>query len=203
VLKISDTLAKNTKKIINEWSDESAATQAIYLFQGDAFQKLNAAALDHDAVTFAQDHVIILSALYGYLRPLDAVFAYRLDMKDGLKIPAYSNLYHYWKETVTQGINRLLQQQKNKILLNLASDEYVNMIDLKQLNATLINVDFKIQKENVYKTIGVYAKRGRGLLARHILENKIDTPEQIIQFNGEGFRFSDIFSTPDRYVFCK
>lgn len=202
IMKISDSLAINTKKLINEWvKNKERGTQAIHLFQGDAFQKLDAGSLNKDEMAFSQDHLIILSALYGYLRPMDFVSAYRLDLKDALKIPGFRNLYAYWKEAVTRGLNNLLTTQKNNIILNLASGEYADVIDLKKLTARVIHVDFKVQKDNACKTVGIYAKRGRGLLARYMMQNKIDTPDKIIKFNAEGFQFSEKLSTPDNYVF--
>lgn len=202
LLKISESLAIKTHDRIKTFSnDANNTTPAIYLFHGEAFQKLDASSLTKDQLHFAQDHIIILSALYGYLRVLDGVSAYRLDMKDTLKIPCYENLYHYWKDTVTLGLNTLFSKQKIKIILNLASSEYFNMIDVKKLTGKVVNVEFKVRKNNVYKTIGIYAKRGRGLLARYIIDRKIDTPEQIVNFNIDGFFYSQLLSTLDNYVF--
>lgn len=202
IMGISDSLAMKTKSMIAEWGvNEGATTQSLFLFQGDAFQKLDAASLTEDDQRFAQNHLIILSALYGYLSVSDVVSAYRLDMKDSLKIPKYQNLYAYWKETVTAGLNNVLSMQKNNIVLNLASSEYFDVIDRKKLNGNIVNVEFKVHKDNSYKTVGIYAKRGRGLLARYIIKNRIDSPHDIIKFNSDGFQFSEKFSTHNNYVF--
>lgn len=198
-LKISNAIAIRTKNSIDTWGEDK--TQSIYLFQGDAFQKLDAKSLNDDELLFSQDHLIILSALYGYLRPFDSVAAYRLDMKDPLEIPDYRNLYDYWKETVTLNLNKLLLNQKNNIVLNLASGEYFDVLDKKKLTGDIVNVEFKVHKDKTYKTVGIYAKWGRGLLARYIIKNKIDNPERIIHFNSEGFQFSEKFSTSCNYVF--
>lgn len=200
LMKTSQAIAIKSKEAIDQWS-KGAQTQSIYLFQGDAFQKLDAQSLNKDELVFSQNHLIILSALYGYLRPFDSVANYRLDMKDPIKIPDYHNLYDYWRKTVTLGLNNLLSTQKNNIVLNLSSSEYVDMIDKKKLTGNIVNVEFKVYKDNSYKVIGIHAKRGRGLLARYIIKNKIDSPEKIVNFNSEGFMFVEKFSTPDNYTF--
>lgn len=202
MMKISHKLACKTKNMIDSACENQVKmTQAIFLFQGDAFQKLDSHSFNASELSFSQDHFIILSALYGYLKPLDQVFEYRLDMKDLLQIPDYRNLYAYWKESVTAGVNTLLSNHKNKVILNLASNEYSDLIETKKLNGKIIQVEFKVNSKGIYKTVGIYAKRGRGLLARYLIQNKIDLPEKIIGFNSEGFLFSDSLSTQDNYVF--
>lgn len=118
IMNLSDSLAKNTYQDIKKFSlsDENNKLQAIYLFRGDAFQKLDVGSFNKDDLLFAQDHLIILSALYGYLKPLDAVQPYRLDMNDTLEISENDNLYHYWKESIITGLNNLLSKQENKII---------------------------------------------------------------------------------------
>ncbi len=111
------------------------------------------------------------------------------------------NLYQYWRESITDGLNSLLLKQKNNIILNLASSEYFKAIDLKKLSGKVIHVEFKVYKDNKYKTIGIYAKRGRGLLARYIIDRKIDSLDNLIDFNGDGFKYSESLSTKDNYVF--
>jgi cytoplasmic iron level regulating protein YaaA (DUF328/UPF0246 family) len=170
LMKTSNAIAVATKNAIDSWGKNEIPS--IYLFQGDAFQKLDVQSFNHDELLFAQDHVIILSALYAY-----------------------------WKETVTSGLNTLLTSQKNNIVLNLASNEYFDVIEHKKLNGKIIQVEFKVQTDKTYKTVGVYAKRGRGLLARYIIQNSIESPEKIVCFNSEGFQFSEKLSTPDNYVF--
>lgn len=199
LMKISNALAVKTKKEINEWGKDS--TPSLFLFQGDAFQKLDAATLSTDELLFSNDHMIILSALYGYLRPFDTVSPYRLDMKDPLKTPTAKNLYHYWKDTITTELNNLLAQQSNNAILNLASDEYFDVIDLNKITGEIIHVEFKVYKDSAYKTVGIYAKRGRGLLARYIIKNKIDQPTEIATFHSENFQFSKKLSSHDNYVF--
>lgn len=202
LLKIKEPLARNLKNAIeNKGKNSVNVIQSIFLFQGDAFQKLDAATFTRDDLLFSQDHLIILSALYGFLRPLDLVGIYRLDMKDPLGIPGFKNLYDYWKKSVNQYINMALSKQKNPILLNLASSEYASLIDQENLFGEMVNVEFKVQKNNVIKTVGIYAKRGRGLMARYILKNRIDSPKKIVDFNLEGFQFSNQLSSSVNYVF--
>lgn len=203
IMKLSEPLAKNTYQDIKNFSLESKDNklQAINLFQGDAFQKLDASSLNKENLLFAQVHLIILSALYGYLKPLDVVQPYRLNMNNALMIAENKNLYRYWQEPITDGLNSLLSKQKNNIILNLASSEYFKAIDLKKLSGKVIHVEFKVYKDNKYKTIGIYAKRGRGLLTRYIIDKKIDSPEKLIDFNGDGFEYSELLSKKDNYVF--
>lgn len=203
IMKLSEPLAKNTYQDIKNFSLDSENNKllAINLFQGDAFQKLDAASLSKVDLLFAQDNLIILSALYGYLKPLDIVQPYRLDMNNALIISENKNLYQYWQEAITDGLNRLLLKQKNNIILNLASSEYFKAIDLKKLLGKVIHVEFKVYKDNKYKTIGIYAKRGRGLLTRYIIDKKIDSLEKLIDFNGGGFKYSESLSKKDNYVF--
>ncbi len=203
MMKVSLAIAKSTHESIHHFFDAKINTKlrAIQLFQGDAFQKLSAASLNSDDLLFAQNHLVIFSALYGFLRPFDAVFPYRLDMKDALPISGDANLYEYWKSSITDGLNTLLSNQKNKMILNLASDEYVKLIDTKKIAGKIIQVDFKVYKNKEYKTIGIYAKRGRGLLARYIIKEKLDLPEGIVNFKGEGFEYSSSLSTSGCYVF--
>ena len=203
IMKISDSLGKNTHEMIKKFSykNEKALLNAIFLFEGEAFQKLDAKSLKKEDLAFAQDHLIILSALYGYLKPLDSVQNYRLDMSNSIKIADNKNLHDYWKDVITDGLNNLLLSHKNKIILNLASSEYFKTINCKKIAAKIINVDFLVCKNNACKNIGVYAKRGRGLLARYIIDKKIDLPEDIINFNQDGFEYSKSKSTPENIVF--
>ncbi len=203
MMKISSSIAKSTYDAFHHFSDEikNNSLPAIHLFQGDAFQKLAAVSFSKDNLLFAQNHMIIFSALYGILKPLDVVQPYRLDLKDALSVSGAENLYVYWKECVTAALNNMLSLQKNKIILNLASDEYFKLIDLKKLAGKIIHVDFKVYKNKEYKIVGIYAKRGRGLLARYIINEKLDTPEDIINFKEEGFEYSASLSTAEHYVF--
>lgn len=200
MMKISLPLAKSTHNAIHHFSNSTKNNiSAIELFQGDAFQKLAASTLDKNDLDFAQHHLIIFSALYGYVRPFDAVQPYRLDMKD--TVLEGINLYDYWKDIITSALNNLLSHHENKIILNLASDEYIKVVDHKKLSGKIILVDFKVRKNKEYKTVGIYAKRGRGLLARYIIKEKLDTPESIVNFKAEGFEYSTSLSTPKHYVF--
>lgn len=203
LMKTSVAIAKNTHGSIHQFSNEIKKNKvpAIYLFQGDAFQKLDASSFDKNDLLFANNHLVILSALYGFLKPLDGAQPYRLDLQDALPISGEENLYSYWKNCVTDQLNHLLLLQKNQIVLNLASDEYFKLIDVKKLAGRIIHVDFKVYKNNEYKTVGIYAKRGRGLLARYIIKQKLDSLEGIIHFKSEGFEYSKLLSTPERYVF--
>lgn len=196
---LSDALAEKIFSQLQQLGKKSL-TPALFQFQGDVFQKLDAFNLSKKSLLFSEKHLIILSALYGYLKPLDGIQPYRLDMQDNL--PGYENLYHYWKDSVTTGLNTLLEQHKNKVILNLASNEYFKMLDLKKLDAKVVQVDFKVKKEGAYKTIGIYAKRGRGLLTRYILENQIDDAEDFIDFKAEGFSYCKPLSTQEKVVFA-
>ncbi|PJB12419.1 MAG: hypothetical protein CO119_06705 [Flavobacteriales bacterium CG_4_9_14_3_um_filter_40_17] len=164
------------------------ARQAIYAFNGDVYEGLNARTLKPENIDYLQEHLLILSGLYGLLQPLDLIQAYRLEM--GTQIPLYKkkNLYGFWSDKITKTLNS--QLDKNDYIINLASKEYFSVVNTKKLKATVISPVFKDYKNGQLKIISFFAKKARGLMTRYLAENHIENPELINEFSLEGYRFS-------------
>ncbi len=179
------------------------AKQAIYAFQGDVYIGLQAETLSAQDIEFAQNHLAILSGLYGVLRPLDRIQAHRLEMGTKLKNVKGANLYNFWQSKLTTTINTLLAASDSHILINLASNEYFKAIDQTQLDAEIIDIDFKEYKVDSYKTIGLFAKRARGMMANFMLKNRITTPAGLKKFNIDGYALNNELSTNNKLVFTR
>ncbi len=193
LMKISPKLATDNYKRFQNFvfpADNNTHYPAIFLYAGQVYQTLQAASLSKNALDFAQDHLRILSGLYGFLKPLDNIQPYRLEMKTRLSIGEYKNLYAFWKEKLTQKLNNELSQQKNQLVINLSSDEYFKAIDPKKINGKIITITFKTFKNGVYKSIMSYLKIARGLMTRHILENKITKLEDIKLFAQNNYSYN-------------
>lgn len=175
--------------------------QSIYAFKGDVYVGLEAEELDNEDILFAQEHLRILSGLYGLLRPLDIIQPYRLEMGTRLAFDDYNTLYNYWADKIVEQVNRDLKKQGDKILLNLASQEYYKAIDRKSLKAKVIDVEFLDQKNGEYKIISFFAKKARGMMARYIIRNRINDPAELKGFDYEGYYFDSNASTEDKMVF--
>lgn len=176
---------------------------ALYLFQGDVYQALDANNLSKKAISFSQDHLMILSGLYGLLRPLDLIQPYRLEMGTKLENPKGKDLYALWQQTVTEQLNKTLSHHKNPFILNLASTEYSKAISVKALKYPMINVNFKENKSGKLKTIGILAKKARGTMARYILENQFDTIDKIKSFDELGYQYTDTLSDQKNLMFIR
>ncbi len=183
--------------------NENNAKQALLAFKGQVFIGLNAKSLTEDDFLFAQDHLRILSGLYGILRPLDLIQAYRLEMGIPLKNPKGKNLYEFWDTKISDAINKELSKHKSKTLINLASNEYFKAIKPKQIQAKIITPVFKELKGDEFKVITIYAKTARGLMSRFIIENRIETPEDIKAFDTEGYLYHKDLSTENEWVFTR
>lgn len=206
LMKLSDKLAGLNVARFTEWQPEFTpdnARQAILAFKGDVYTGLDAASLSAADFDYAQQHLRILSGLYGVLRPLDLMQPYRLEMGTRLENSEGKNLYEFWGERLTDSLNQCLAEQKNSVLLNLASNEYFKAIKPKQLNGTLINVDFKDLKNDQYKIISFYAKKARGVMARYVIQHKIDSVEALKNFTEQGYYYSAEQSKPDHLVFLR
>ena len=183
--------------------DLKNAKQAVFAFQGDVYTSLDADTLTAAELAFAQDHLRILSGLYGVLRPLDLMQAYRLEMGTQFKNPRSNNLHEFWGDKITQALNQDLKKQKSDILINLASIEYFQSIQPNKLNARIITPVFKDEKNGVYKIIGFFAKKARGLMSRYIVQNKLTNPEDIKHFDVAGYRFSESTSSANEWIFTR
>ncbi|MFK5915370.1 MAG: peroxide stress protein YaaA [Woeseiaceae bacterium] len=179
------------------------AKQAILAFKGDVYTGLDAASFKSEDFKFAQNHLRVLSGLYGLLRPLDLMQAYRLEMGTRLKTDSGKNLYEFWGEDITDGLNKQLKKIKSDTLINLASNEYFKAVKPQSLNAEIITPAFKEFKNGEYKMIGIYAKKARGLLSRYIIQNKLNDPEDIKSFKEDGYRYNSKLSNGNTWVFTR
>jgi len=179
------------------------STPAVFAFQGDAYQTLNVSDFNKKEIAYLQEHLIILSGLYGYLRPLDLIQAYRLEMKTALKTEQAGDLYHFWGDEITKGINAELQSHKNKAVINLASNEYFKAINAKKLDARIVQIDFKERKDGTYKTVGIHAKRARGTMTRYLVKNRIDNIDDLKAFSELQYAYSEQHSSDDSLVFVR
>lgn len=179
------------------------ARQALFAFKGDVYTGIDAYSMNANNIDFAQKHLRILSGLYGVLKPLDLIQAYRLEMGSRLSNLRGKNLYQFWGERITTSINQDLQETHSKTLLNLASNEYYKSLKPKQINADIITPAFKDYKNGAYKMIGFYAKKARGLMSRYIIEHAITHVEDIKNFDSEGYGFHPAFSEANNWVFTR
>lgn len=206
LMKLSDKLAGLNVARFTEWQPDFTvenAKQAILAFRGDVYTGLDADSLSAADFKYAQKHLRILSGLYGVLRPLDLMQPYRLEMGTKLENPNGHNLYEFWGERITESLNQCLKEQKASVLLNLASNEYFKAVKPKQLDATLIDVDFKDLKNGQYKIISFYAKKARGMMARYVIQNKIDSVAGLKNFTEQGYYYSAEQSKPNHLVFLR
>lgn len=177
------------------------ARQAVLAFNGDVYEGMNAATLKEKELQWAQDHIAILSGLYGVLRPLDLMQPYRLEMGTRLKNPGGANLYQYWQKTIAPYLHERLAKEQAPILVNLASEEYFKAVDLKAIKARVLQCVFQDGKNGVYKIVSFHAKRARGLMARFAIEHRATKPEDLKKFDSEGYAYSASLSTDDKLVF--
>jgi len=182
---------------------EKNAKQAILAFKGDVYTGLDAESFSAKDFNFAQKHFRMLSGLYGLLRPLDLMQAYRLEMGTRLSTERGKNLYEFWGNEVTEGLNAQLKSIKSKYLINLASNEYFKVVKPKILQGEIITPAFKEFKNGDYKMIGVYAKKARGLLSRYIIQNQLSNIEDIKSFNVDGYQFNKKLSNDNNWVFTR
>jgi cytoplasmic iron level regulating protein YaaA (DUF328/UPF0246 family) len=206
LMNISPKLAQLNFERFQQWQlpfTPDNARQALFTFKGEVFNGLDAGSLSEQDVGFAQNHLIILSGLYGTLRPLDLIQPYRLEMGIKASFAGSSNLYEFWKEIITKTLRKALNDQSDNLLINLASNEYFKSIDTKKLNARIITPEFKDFKNGTYKIITIYAKKARGMMIRFILQNRIVDPEKLKLFDSEGYYFNEELSKDDNFVFTR
>lgn len=200
---VSDKLAALNTARYADWSlpfTPDNAKQALLAFKGDVYTGLEAETLTQPQLEYAQRHLRILSGLYGILRPLDLIQPYRLEMGTKLGNTSGKDLYTFWYDAITQALNLELQR---KPLVNLASNEYFKAVNTKNLNSTIITPVFKDLKGGTYKIISFYAKKARGMMSRYIIENAIDSPAGLLEFNTAGYAYSAGLSQPDTPVFTR
>ncbi|HCH50583.1 MAG TPA: peroxide stress protein YaaA [Proteus sp.] len=204
LMKISDKLAGLNTARFGEWHPEftpNNARQAILAFKGDVYTGMQAEHFSEDDFLFAQQHLRMLSGLYGVLRPLDLMQPYRLEMGIKLENKKGKDLYQFWGNIITDTLNKALDEQGDNILVNLASDEYFKSVNTKKLNAEIIKPVFLDEKNGKYKVISFYAKKARGLMSRFIIQEKLTNKIQLKEFELEGYRFNSAESEGNTLVF--
>ena len=204
LMDLSDTLSGLNVARYQAWSTRATpknARQALLAFNGDVYDGLNARSLDADALDWAQHHVCILSGLYGVLRPLDLMQAYRLEMGTRLPNPQGKDLYQFWGQRITDYINTRLQSDTCPVVVNLASVEYFKSVQTAALKARVVGCVFQENKGGQYKIISFAAKRARGMMARFAIDQRLEHPEQLRAFDVDGYAWCAKESTPERLVF--
>lgn len=177
--------------------------QALFAFQGDVYTGMQADTFSADDIKFAQKHLRILSGLYGLLRPLDLIQAYRLEMGTGFVNSRGKNLYEFWDTSITKALNKQLKELNSSLVINLASNEYFSSVKPKVLDAKIITPVFKDKKNGEYKIISFFAKKARGMMSAYIIQNRILNPEAIKTFDTGGYSFNQTMSTEFEWVFTR
>lgn len=204
LMKLSDPLASLNVARYEAWRPRLTAAnsrQAVFAFNGDVYGGLQAATLKPAELDWLQQHVCILSGLYGVLRPLDRMQPYRLEMGTRLSTDRGANLYQFWGTQIAEHLNQRLAGSKSPVVVNLASQEYFKAVDRRALAARVIDCVFEDYKGGHYKVIGFLAKRARGLMARYAAQHRLATPRKLEGFDLEGYAFAPEASEPDRLVF--
>ena len=203
---ISPRLADENHRRYTAWRTPftpANAKQAVLMFQGDVYQGLDAASYTQDDFDFAQDHLRILSGLYGVLRPLDLIQPYRLEMGSRLTTARGRNLYEFWGDKITRKINAALDAQGDRILVNLASNEYSKSVLAERVKGRILTPIFKEKKNGGFKVLGMFAKKARGLMSSYIIKNRLADLEDIKNFDLDGYRFNARLSSDGEWVFTR
>lgn len=206
LMSISKDLAKLNSERYNSWSRPFApdnAKQSIYAFRGDVYDGLKVDEYNEEDVAFAQDHVRILSGLYGLLRPLDLIQPYRLEMGTKLKTRRGKNLYEFWGKSLTKTLNQELAESENPVVINLASNEYFSALQREKIKSPVIDIYFKELRDGEYKNITLFMKQARGLLTSYIVQNRITEPDKIKDFDWERYSFNQELSNEKEYYFTR
>lgn len=177
------------------------ARPAVLAFNGDVYEGLDAKSLKPKDLQWAQNHLAILSGLYGVLKPLDLMQPYRLEMGTALKHGKANNLYQFWGAQIAHHLNAQLAHEKDPVIVNLASKEYFKAVDRQVLQARVIDCVFQDHQKGQYKIISFFAKRARGLMARFAIQHQLRTPQALQKFNLEGYAFAPTASSGDTLVF--
>jgi cytoplasmic iron level regulating protein YaaA (DUF328/UPF0246 family) len=204
LMTLSDNLAGLNVARYEAWSPKFSAKnskQAVLAFNGDVYEGLDAKTLKPAQLEWAQEHVCILSGLYGVLRPLDWMQPYRLEMGTALSTTKGKNLYQFWGSQIADYLNERAAAEAVPVIVNLASEEYFKAVDKKALKPRVVNCVFEEHKAGKYKIISFMAKRARGLMVRYAIENKLSSVKKLESFNLEGYRFTSDVSTTERLVF--
>lgn len=207
LMHLSEKLALLNFERYQEWQQPFTpdnARPALLAFKGDVYEGMAAGTMDQATLDYAQNHLRILSGLYGVLRPLDLMQAYRLEMGTSLKNERGKDLYAFWKGIIAEQLNADLSRSGSEVMVNLASNEYFKSVDKKVLQGRLITPAFKDWKNGQYKMISFFAKKARGMMTRYLLENRVDDPAQLLKFAEAGYAFNpELTVKPDEPVFTR
>ncbi len=204
LMHLSDALATLNVARYEAWRPRFTARnakQAALAFNGDVYGGLEAGTLSTEELAWAQDHLCILSGLYGVLRPLDRMQPYRLEMGTRLATDRGDNLYQFWGARIAEYLNRRLAADRTPVVINLASQEYFKAVDRKVLKGRVVDCVFEEGKAGRYQVVSFFAKRARGLMARYATQHRISTPSQLQAFDLEGYAYAPGASAPERLVF--
>lgn len=206
LMNISNQLTQLNHHRYQEWQhpfEQTKTKQALFAFKGDVYTGIDASTLKVNEVDYINDHLRILSGLYGLLRPLDAILPYRLEMGTKLPIRSKKNLYEYWGDKITKLLLEDMKELNHNTLINLASNEYFKVINKKKFDKRIITPVFKDSKNGEYKIISLFAKKARGLMTRFITQNKIEDPEDLRAFDLDGYYYHQDLSQPDQPTFVR
>ena len=206
LMHVSQDLAEQTLVRIHSFSlscTPENCKPAILAFSGEAYRSLAAMNWTPEDMGFAQDHLRILSGLYGSLRPLDLIQPYRLEMGMSLPNARGKTLYSFWSDLVTESLNRAMAKERHPMLINLASNEYAQVVQKKRLPGPWLDIRFMEETNGRLKSVAVYAKRGRGLLAGFCIRNRIERPEDFHHFTGSGYTFRPDLSSEHQWLFTR
>jgi cytoplasmic iron level regulating protein YaaA (DUF328/UPF0246 family) len=204
LMSISNNLATINYQRFQDWKlpfDETKNKQAVFAFDGEVYNGLNANTIKSNQFDYLQKNLRILSGLYGVLKPLDKILPYRLEMGTKIAIQKHKNLYEFWKKTVTQSLNSELI--KDEIIINLASKEYFDVIDKKMIKNKIITPEFKDYKNDKLSTISFFAKKARGLMVRYAIDNQLDNFNDLKNFNVDNYQFDENLSNEFNWVFTR
>jgi hypothetical protein len=207
LMDISDKLAAEAFNYFQDWEEDPSPRRskpAIFAYQGDVYAGLDAGSFGQKNVEFAQHHLRILSGLYGILRPLDVIQPYRLEMGTPLKSSRGKDLYEFWEDRITRELERVLNEQEDGTIVNLASNEYFKAVDAKALGARVVTPAFKDKKDGKYRFMQFYAKKARGQMARYLIQRRLKRPDSLkTSYDVDGYRFNAKLSSEDEWVFTR
>lgn len=206
LMSISDNLADLNEQRYKDFKtpfNPQNAKQALFAFKGDVYSGINTVSMNQADYDYAQNHLRILSGLYGSLKPLDLIQPYRLEMKTKLATKNADNLYQYWGDSITDKLNESLKGHKQKTIVNLASNEYWKSIKPKNLDGKVVNIAFKENKDGKSRIIAIFAKKARGMMADFLIRNRVENLEGLKKFNSAGYKFDAKSSTDATFVFSR
>jgi cytoplasmic iron level regulating protein YaaA (DUF328/UPF0246 family) len=207
LLDVSPTLSQLNYERYQSWElpiTPENAKKALDVFKGDVYQGLDVATLNENSIGYLNKNLLILSGLYGALRPSDLMLPYRLEMGSPFKVTTVkNNLYKFWGDQITEFFNQRLEKENTDVLINLASNEYFKSVKTKKLNAKIITPEFKDEKDGNYKMISFFAKKARGMMVRFIAHHHITNPENLKAFDSDGYYFNNNLSNDKKWVFTR